>query len=120
MNKVEGTKTADERLLQAFPANFIWGAATASYQIEGAVQEDGRAPSIWDTFSATPGKVFQGHTGEIAANHYHLLQEDVELMSRLQLGAYRFSVAWPRIIPQGRGAVNQKGLDFYDRLLIRY
>ncbi len=104
-------------LARRFPAHFLWGAATASYQIEGAAREDGRGSSIWDDFAATPGKVFQGHTGEVAADHYHRVEEDVALMTRLGLGAYRFSIAWPRILPEGRGAVNQAGLDFYDRLV---
>src|SRR5579883_807347 len=104
-------------LARRFPAQFLWGAATASYQIEGAVREDGRGPSIWDDFAATPGKVFQGHTGEVAADHYHRVEEDVDLMAQLGLGAYRFSIAWPRILPEGSGAVNQAGLDFYDRLV---
>ena len=100
-----------------FPEGFLWGAATASYQIEGAVAEDGRRPSIWDTFSHTPGNTFHGDNGDIAADHYHRLDEDLELMSRLGLGAYRFSIAWPRIQPDGRGQPNQPGLDFYRRLL---
>lgn len=104
-------------LARRFPAHFVWGAATASYQIEGAAREDGRGSSIWDDFSATPGKVFKGHTGEVAADHYHRVEEDVDLMVKLGLGAYRFSLAWPRILPEGRGAVNAAGLDFYDRLV---
>jgi beta-glucosidase len=100
-----------------FPKDFVWGSATAAYQIEGAVQEDGRRPSIWDTFSHTPGKVSHGDTGDVAADHYHHWQEDVELMADLGLDAYRFSIAWPRVIPEGRGAVNEAGLDFYDRLV---
>ena len=100
-----------------FPDDFVWGAATASYQIEGAVQEDGRGPSIWDTFSHTPGKTFNGDTGDIAVDHYHRWDQDVALMRELDLGAYRFSVAWPRVIPDGGTAVNEKGLDFYDRLV---
>ncbi len=104
-------------LARRFPAHFVWGAATASYQIEGAVREDGRGSSIWDDFSATPGKVFKGHTGEVAADHYHRVAEDVDLMAKLGLAAYRFSLAWPRIVPDGRGAVNEAGLDFYDRLV---
>jgi len=99
-----------------FPQGFIWGAATASYQIEGAVHEDGRGPSIWDTFSSTPGKVFAGHTGEVACDHYHRYRDDVALMADLGLASYRFSVAWPRIQPDGTGPVNTRGLDFYDRL----
>lgn len=99
-----------------FPEGFIWGASTASYQIEGAVSEDGRAPSIWDTFSHTPGKVERGETGDIACDHYHRHEEDVGLMKALGLDVYRFSIAWPRIIPEGTGEVNEAGLDFYDRL----
>ncbi|GAA4061090.1 GH1 family beta-glucosidase [Nonomuraea soli] len=100
-----------------FPENFIWGAATASYQIEGAVKEEGRGQSIWDTFSHTPGKVFEGHTGDVACDHYHRYRDDVALMKELNLGAYRFSVAWPRVQPDGQGAVNPAGLAFYDRLV---
>ncbi len=102
---------------EAFPEGFLWGAATASYQIEGAAQADGRLPSIWDVFSHTPGKVVNGDTGDVADDHYHHLEEDLDLASRLGLGAYRFSVAWPRIQPTGRGAPNQAGLDFYRRLV---
>src|SRR5436309_13365326 len=100
-----------------FPDGFLWGAATAAYQIEGAVTEDGRGPSIWDTFSHTPGKTKNGDTGDVADDHYHRWQEDIALMRDLGLDAYRFSVAWPRILPAGTGAVNQAGLDFYDRLV---
>jgi beta-glucosidase len=100
-----------------FPEGFLWGTATASYQIEGAVDEDGRGASIWDTFSHTPGKVHHGDTGDIACDHYHRLDEDLDLMSELGLRAYRFSVAWPRIQPDGSGNVNQKGIDFYRRLV---
>lgn len=99
-----------------FPKGFIWGAATSAYQIEGAVNEDGRAESIWDRFSRTPGKTRDGATGDVACDHYHRYAEDVALMAELGLQAYRFSIAWPRILPDGRGAVNQKGLDFYRRL----
>src|SRR3954451_5395243 len=100
-----------------FPDGFAWGTATASYQIEGAVDEDGRSPSIWDTFSHTPGKVENGDTGDVADDHYHRYQEDVELMASLGVGWYRFSLAWPRLIPAGSGAINDKGLDFYSRLI---
>ncbi|MFJ4849959.1 MULTISPECIES: GH1 family beta-glucosidase [unclassified Streptomyces] len=103
--------------LSALPAGFVWGAATASYQIEGAVAEDGRAPSIWDTFSRTPGKVAGGDTGDTACDHYHRWPEDIGLMRRLGLDAYRFSIAWPRVMPQGGGEVNPAGLAFYDRLV---
>ncbi|MDT4958452.1 MAG: beta-glucosidase [Pseudonocardiales bacterium] len=100
-----------------FPAGFVWGAATAAYQIEGAVQEDGRGASIWDTFSHTPGRVLNGETGDVATDHYHRTTEDIAIMADLGLNAYRFSVAWPRIVPTGSGAVNQAGLDFYSRLV---
>ncbi|MEU4213895.1 GH1 family beta-glucosidase [Actinoplanes sp. NPDC026623] len=99
-----------------FPDGFIWGAATASYQIEGAVLEDGRGPSIWDTFSRTPGRVHAGHTGDVACDHYHRYVEDVAMMADLGLASYRYSIAWPRIQPDGTGPVNTRGLDFYDRL----
>jgi beta-glucosidase len=102
-----------------FPPDFAWGTATSSYQVEGAVDEDGRGRSIWDTFSHTPGKVANGDTGDVACDHYHRWAEDVELMASYGLGAYRFSVAWPRIQPDGRGALNQKGIDFYRRLVDR-
>jgi beta-glucosidase len=100
-----------------FPDGFTWGSATAAYQVEGAVTEDGRGPCIWDRFSHEPGKVEGGDTGDVACDHYHRWREDVALMRELGLGAYRFSVAWSRVIPEGRGAVNSKGLDFYDRLV---
>ncbi len=100
-----------------FPDGFVWGCATAAYQIEGAANEDGRGPSVWDTFCRTPGKVFGGHTGDVATDHYHLYEADVERMARLGLHAYRFSIAWPRVIPDGKGRVNEAGLDFYDRLV---
>jgi beta-glucosidase len=100
-----------------FPEGFLWGAATSAYQIEGAVREDGRGESIWDRFCRTPGKVAGGATGDVACDHYHRWAEDVALMKHLGLKAYRFSIAWPRILPEGRGAVNAKGLDFYSRLV---
>ncbi len=100
-----------------FPKNFVWGAATASYQIEGAWNEDGKGESIWDRFSHTPGKVRNGDTGDVACDHYHRWREDVALMQKLGLKAYRFSIAWPRILPAGRGDVNQAGIDFYSELV---
>lgn len=100
-----------------FPERFLWGASTAAYQVEGAAHEDGRGPSIWDTFSHTPGRVSNGDTGDVACAHYHRWREDVALMRDLGLHAYRFSVAWPRVLPRGTGVVNQRGLDFYDRLV---
>lgn len=100
-----------------FPDNFLWGAATSSYQIEGAHQTDGRGPSIWDTFSHTPGKINDGTNGDIACDHYNRWPDDIKLMQEIGLQSYRFSIAWPRIIPNGTGAVNQAGLDFYSRLV---
>jgi len=100
-----------------FPDNFTWGVSTASYQIEGAVNEDGRGASIWDMFSHRPGATFEGHTGDVACDHYHRVKEDVALMREIGLQGYRFSVAWPRILPQGTGTINEKGLAFYDRLV---
>jgi beta-glucosidase len=99
-----------------FPDGFVWGAAAASYQIEGAVDEDGRAPSIWDTFSHRPGAIDNGDTGDVACDHYHRWREDLDLVAGLGLGSYRFSVSWSRVMPDGR-TVNQAGLDFYKRLV---
>ncbi|MGP3911162.1 GH1 family beta-glucosidase [Nonomuraea sp. 10N515B] len=96
---------------------FLWGTATAAYQIEGAVAEDGRGASIWDTFSHEPGRTRDGHTGDVACDHYHRWREDVALMSGLGVNAYRFSIAWPRVQPLGSGPANAKGLDFYERLV---
>ncbi|MPZ28302.1 MAG: beta-glucosidase [Micromonosporaceae bacterium] len=113
-------QTVGQSAVQAelrFPAGFVWGAATAAYQIEGAVSEGGRGRSIWDTFSHTPGRTADGDTGDVACDHYHRYAEDVALMARLGLAAYRFSVAWPRIQPDGTGPANPAGLDFYDRLV---
>jgi beta-glucosidase len=107
----------DPGLALPFPAGFLWGSATAAYQIEGAVAEDGRTPSIWDTFSHTPGRTLDGDTGDVAADHYHRYREDVALMSELGIAAYRFSTSWSRVIPGGSGPVNAKGLDFYSRLV---
>ncbi len=100
-----------------FPDGFLWGAATAAYQIEGAWDEDGKGRSIWDTFSHTPGKVADGNTGDVACDHYHRWREDVALMRELGLRAYRFSVSWPRVLPEGTGRVHRAGLDFYSRLV---
>jgi beta-glucosidase len=101
----------------SFPAEFLWGASTSAYQIEGATREDGRGSSIWDAFAAEPGRTYAGQTGEVAVDHYHRMQEDVRLMAELGLNAYRFSIAWPRVLPDGRGQVNAAGLDFYSRLV---
>jgi beta-glucosidase len=100
-----------------FPIDFMWGAATAAYQIEGAVNEEGRGKSIWDTFSHTPGKISHDDNGDIACDHYHRWQEDIAIMRQLHLNAYRFSISWPRILPHGRGSINQAGIDFYSRLI---
>ncbi|CAO3440413.1 GH1 family beta-glucosidase [Azospirillum endophyticum] len=100
----------------SFPSDFLWGVSTSSYQIEGAVAEDGRGPSVWDTYSHSFGRIANGDTGDVACDHYHRYAEDVDLMARAGMKAYRFSIAWPRVMPQGTGAVNAKGLDFYDRL----
>jgi beta-glucosidase len=102
---------------RAFPAGFLWGTATAAYQIEGAVSKDGRGPSIWDTFTHMPGKIRNDDNGDVADDHYHRYRDDVRSMKALTAGAYRFSISWPRIFPQGTGSPNPKGLDFYNRLL---
>ncbi|WP_412075650.1 GH1 family beta-glucosidase [Streptomyces xanthophaeus] len=101
----------------SFPPGFLWGTATAAYQIEGAAREGGRTPSIWDTFSHTPGKVENGDTGDVAVDHFHRRADDVRLMADLGIDAYRFSVSWPRVQPTGRGPVSQSGLDFYRALV---
>lgn len=100
-----------------FPKDFLWGTATASYQIEGAANEGGRAPSVWDTYCRMPGRIKSDHTGDVAIDHYHRFKEDVALMKDMGVKAYRFSVAWPRILPTGRGQVNQEGVNFYHRLI---
>ena len=100
-----------------FPKGFKWGAATSAYQVEGAAAEDGRGPSIWDTFSHQSGHTRNGDTGDVAADHYHRMPQDLDLMKSMGFGTYRFSVSWSRVLPTGRGAVNQKGLDFYKRLV---
>ncbi|WP_031025447.1 GH1 family beta-glucosidase [Streptomyces sp. NRRL WC-3725] len=103
--------------LAALPHDFLWGTATAAYQIEGAVAEDGRSPSIWDTFSHTPGKIANDDNGDVACDHYHRWREDIGLMGQLGVNAYRLSVAWPRVVPGGTGPANPKGLAFYDELV---
>ena len=100
-----------------FPSDFVWGAATSAHQIEGAVDADGRGESIWDTFCKRPGAVVNGDSGAVACDFYHRYPQDIELMRTLGLDAFRFSIAWPRVLPEGRGRVNQAGLDFYDRLV---
>jgi beta-glucosidase len=111
------TKANVQAPAREFPKGFLWGSATAAYQVEGAVTEDGRGPSIWDTFSHTQGKVVDNATGDIADDHYHRYKEDVQLMKSLGVKTYRFSIAWPRVFPAGDGPPNPKGLDFYNRLV---
>src|SRR5262245_38665575 len=103
--------------LPAFPPGFRWGVSSAAYQIEGAVDVDGRGPSIWDTFSHQPGRIADGSTGDVACDHYHRFAEDIGLMAELGVNAYRFSIAWPRIQPTGAGPANPAGVAFYDRLV---
>ncbi|MBU9722973.1 MULTISPECIES: GH1 family beta-glucosidase [Bacillaceae] len=100
-----------------FPKDFVWGTATSSYQVEGAVREDGRGETIWDRFCRVPGKVRNKENGDVACNHYHLFEDDIDLMKSLNIQSYRFSVAWSRIFPEGTGSVNEKGLDFYKRMV---
>jgi beta-glucosidase len=104
-------------MTKTFPPNFLWGVATSSYQIEGAWNEDGKGESIWDRFAHTPGKIKTGETGDTACDHYHRWPQDVALMQEMGVNAYRFSISWPRVLPSGRGKVNQAGLDFYSRLV---
>ena len=104
-------------MLPQLPPGYRFGTSTASYQIEGAATEDGKGPSIWDTFAAHPGRIDDGSTGEVACDHYHRYADDIDLMKRLGAGGYRFSFSWPRIQPTGSGPANARGLEFYDRLL---
>ncbi len=113
----EAKPALDRHAPASFPDGFLWGTATSAYQIEGAVNEDGRGRSIWDTFSHTPGKIEDHSNADRANEHYHRYKEDVRLIKELGVKAYRFSIAWPRVFPEGTGAPNPKGLDFYDRLL---
>ena len=106
-----------KKLADRFPGDFVFGVATASFQIEGATKEDGRKPSIWDAFSNMPGRVYQRQNGDVACDHYHRWEQDLDLIQEMGVSAYRFSIAWPRIIPEGTGRINEKGLDFYDKLL---
>src|SRR5215475_10629609 len=100
-----------------FPRDFIWGVATSAYQVEGAAHDDGRRPSVWDTFCRRAGAIAMDHSGDVACDHYHRYKEDVALMKQLGVRAYRFSVSWPRVISDASGTVNQKGVDFYQRLV---
>jgi beta-glucosidase len=104
-------------LPSSFPSDFLWGTATSAYQVEGAVHEDGRGPSIWDRFAHTNGRIADRSTADVANDHFHRYKEDVQLIKALGAKAYRFSIAWPRIFPEGTGSANPKGLDFYNRLL---
>jgi beta-glucosidase len=113
----EAKPAADPHAPAHFPDGFLWGTATSAYQIEGAVHEDGRGPSIWDTFAHTPGKISDHSNADSANDHYHRYKQDVGLIKALGAKAYRFSIAWPRVFPEGDGAPNPKGLDFYDRLV---
>jgi beta-glucosidase len=118
-NDVGGSSSssADFPSIAGLRRDFVWGVSTSSFQIEGATAEDGRGLSVWDTYCRQPGKIVNGDTGDIACDHYHRYPEDIALMQRLGIGAYRFSVAWPRVLPQGRGTPSEKGLAFYDRLI---
>src|SRR4029077_8983877 len=102
---------------KSFPTNFLWGSASAAYQVEGAWDVDGKGKSVWDLFTKIPGKTFKGSNGDVAVDHYHLYREDVALMAEMGLKAYRFSVSWPRIYPAGKGLVNEAGLRFSDNLI---
>ena len=100
-----------------FPKDFLWGAATAAYQIEGAAYEDGKGLSVWDAFCRKENAIWNNHNGDVACDHYHRFQEDVGLMQQIGLKAYRFSISWPRVLPTGTGQINPAGLDFYDKLV---
>lgn len=117
MNPADGKGTSRHMERREFPRNFVWGSATAAYQVEGAAREDGKGESIWDRFCSVPGNVRNGDTGDVACDHYHRHREDVALMKKMGLKAYRFSVSWPRVLPEGRGPVNEKGLAFYSDLV---
>lgn len=117
--KAGAPRPADERkpAYCQFPPSFLWGCATASYQVEGAFQEDGKGPSVWDTFVRRPGRIEMDHTGDVAVDHYHRYKQDVQLMKWLGVKAYRFSISWPRVFPNGFGQPNEKGIAFYERLV---
>ncbi|MFL6577645.1 MAG: glycoside hydrolase family 1 protein, partial [Povalibacter sp.] len=112
----DATPPATSTASGVFPSGFLWGAATAAYQIEGAWKEDGRGESVWDRFAHTPGKVLNGDNGDVACDSYHRFQDDIALLKQMNLKTYRYSIAWPRIQPDGRGKANEKGLDYYKRL----
>ena len=111
------TAARNRKAMSGFPNDFLWGTATSAYQVEGAVNEDGRGPSIWDRFTHTPGTISDNSNGDTATDHYRLYKEDIQLMKALGTKAYRFSIAWPRVFPEGTGSPNPKGLDFYNRLV---
>jgi len=117
VKQIEVPGTEPVRKSRSFPNGFRWGLATSAYQIEGAASEDGRGNSIWDTYSQSPGKIADGSSGDVAADHYHRFKDDIQLMAALGAKAYRFSISWPRIFPDGAGQINPKGLDFYNRLV---
>jgi beta-glucosidase len=116
LSRIALAQLGEARLLQ-FPPNFVWGCSTAAYQIEGAANVDGRKPSVWDTFSHTPGKTFHGETGDVADDSYHRYKEDVQLLKNLGVGGYRFSISWSRVFPDGTGQPNAKGMDYYQRVV---
>ena len=116
-NTNEYRRQEEKKMQYRFPDNFIWGSATAAYQIEGAYREDGKGENIWDRYSHIPGKVYDNHTGDVACDHYHRYEEDIRLMKEIGLKSYRFSISWARVFPDGKGTPNQKGLDFYRRLV---
>src|SRR5260221_1131238 len=109
--------TSMESLRRRFPPSFIWGAASSAYQIEGAAAADGKGESVWDEFCRRPGAIADGSTGEVACDHYHRLESDLDLLSELAVDAYRFSISWPRVQPTGSGVLNEAGLSFYERLV---
>src|SRR5262245_6961351 len=103
--------------MTSFPKNFLWGASTAAYQVEGAAAGDGRGPSIWDSFVRQPGRIVRGDTGDVAGDQYYRLESDLDLAAELGLKLHRFSVSWSRVLPAGKGAVNETGLDYYERMV---
>src|ERR671918_3217651 len=113
----QATGTQNQRPSSNFPSGFLWGTATSAYQVEGAVNEDGRGPSIWDRFAHMPGTISDRSNGDNATDHYRLYKQDIQIMKSLGAKAYRFSIAWPRVFPDGTGSANPKGLDFYYRLV---
>lgn len=113
---MKGAREMEHQELEKFPSDFLWGASSAAYQIEGAYKEDGKGESVWDNFSHIEGNTFKGSNGDVAVDHYHRYEEDIALMAEQGLKAYRFSISWSRIYPSGRGDINIKGVDFYNEL----